>query len=102
MEDGSGSKVGLFIQFNGISGPDGLAVDEAGNLAICQARMGTVWLYDAKGRLVCHVESAHGDSITNLAYGGPDRKTLYMTEARAGLILTAQMPVAGQTMYSHM
>jgi gluconolactonase len=102
MEDGSASKVGLFVQLSGISGPDGLAMDEAGNLSIVQARMGTVWLFDFKGRLVTMIESAHGDSITNLAYGGKDNQTLFMTESRAGLILTAQMPVAGRRMYSHM
>ena len=30
---------------------------------------------------------------------GPDRQTLYITEALSGDILTARMPVAGKLMY---
>jgi hypothetical protein len=29
-------------------------------------------------------------------------KTLYITESESGVILKAQMPVAGSVMYSHM
>ncbi|MBI3936233.1 MAG: SMP-30/gluconolactonase/LRE family protein [Betaproteobacteria bacterium] len=102
MADGSASKVGLFVQLSGASGPDGMAMDEAGNLSIVHARTGTVWLVSEKGEPVCRVVSRHGDSVTNLAYGGPDRRTLYITESRKGLILAARMPVAGRAMYSHM
>ena len=35
-------------------------------------------------------------------YGGAVRKTLYITESESGVILKAQMPVAGSAMYSHM
>jgi gluconolactonase len=37
----------------------------------------------------------------NLAYGGEDRKTLYILESKTGSILTASMAVAGRVMYSH-
>jgi gluconolactonase len=36
---------------------------------------------------------------TNVAYGGADRKTLYITEAEHGCILMARMPVAGRVVY---
>jgi gluconolactonase len=102
MEDGSASKVGLFLQLSGSSGPDGVAMDEAGNLSIAHARMGTVWLVNHKAEPLCRVVSRHGDSVSNLAYGGEDRRTLYIVEARKGLILTARMAVPGRAMYSHM
>jgi gluconolactonase len=38
---------------------------------------------------------------TNIAYGGEDRKTLYIVDSAKGNILTARMPVAGKLMYSH-
>ena len=38
---------------------------------------------------------------TNVAFGGPDNKTLYITESRSGSILTARLPVAGKRMFSH-
>jgi gluconolactonase len=37
--------------------------------------------------------------LTNVAFGGPDRKTLYITDSANGEILTAQMPVAGKVMF---
>lgn len=33
--------------------------------------------------------------MDNCAVGGPDRQTLYITEALSGDILMARMPVAG-------
>jgi gluconolactonase len=38
---------------------------------------------------------------TNAAYGGPDRKTLYITESETGTILSAKLEVPGKEMYSH-
>jgi gluconolactonase len=36
---------------------------------------------------------------TNVAYGGPDRKTLFITEAEHGVILKAKLPTPGVKMY---
>jgi gluconolactonase len=36
-----------------------------------------------------------------VAFGGPDRRTLYITEAEQGVILRARMPQPGKLMYSH-
>jgi gluconolactonase len=40
-------------------------------------------------------------STTNLAFGGPERKSLFITESQTGSILRAELPVAGQRLYSH-
>lgn len=39
---------------------------------------------------------------TNIAYGGPDRKTIYITDSSTGTILMARVPTAGRVLYSHM
>jgi gluconolactonase len=39
--------------------------------------------------------------MDNVAFGGPDRKTMYITEALSGDILMARMPVAGKKLYAH-
>ena len=39
--------------------------------------------------------------LANIACGGPDRKTLYITESLSGDILTAKLPVAGKKMFAH-
>jgi len=97
------NKVGLFIQLSGGGGPDGLALDEQGNLAIAHAGLGAVWLFSPIGEPLCRINSCTGGRmITNLAYGGPENKTLYMTESSSGSILVADMQAAGKKMYSHM
>ena len=42
-----------------------------------------------------------GLMTTNCAYGGPDNKTLYITESKTGTVLSAPMPVPGRAMFSH-
>ena len=95
-------RAGLFIQMSGGLGPDGLAMDADGNLAVAHARAGTVWLFGPTGEPVARVRSCAGLATTNIAYGGGDGKTLYITESESASILTAEMPVPGRPMYSHM
>ena len=96
-------KVGVFIYLSGGMGPDGAAMDVEGNLAIAHTGRGTVWLFDEFGEPVLRVLSpTRGGRTTNIAYGGVDMKTLYITESNTGRILAADMPFAGRTMYSHM
>jgi len=38
---------------------------------------------------------------TNIAYGGPGNKTLFITETHTGSILSACLPTAGRRMFSH-
>ncbi len=93
---------GIFIQMSGGTGPDGMAVDEAGNLAIAHTGLGCLWLFSPLGEPLYRVNTCAGLSIANIVYGGADRKTLYIVESATGSILTAQMPVAGQIMFAHM
>jgi gluconolactonase len=44
-------------------------------------------------------ENKHHHHLANLCFGGKDNRTLYITESLSGDILTANMPVAGKTMY---
>jgi len=93
---------GVFVQMSGGVGPDGMAVDEAGNLAVAHTGMGCVWLFSPLGEPLYRVVSEHGLSVSNMVYGGNERKTLYITESSSGSILTANMPVSGQGLYAEM
>lgn len=100
MADGTATKVGVFIQLSGgLAGPDGMALDEQGNLAVAHAGLGTVWLFNVLGEPIARVRSCTGVMTTNVAYGGPDRKTLFITESETGTILAADMPVPGRKMF---
>jgi len=95
MEDGSVAKVGQFFTSYGPSGPDGLAVDEAGNVVVANPGLGYVWLLNPRAEPVVVWRSPKGMSTTNIAFGGPDRKTLYCTESVSGTILKMAAPQAG-------
>lgn len=101
LPDGTTSKVGTFIQMSGGAGPDGLAIDEQGSLAACHAGFGAVWVFSARGEPLLRINSPEGIMTTNCAYGGVDRKRLFITESQSGTILVADLPVAGRSMYSH-
>lgn len=97
-------KCGIYIQLSGSpNGPDGLAVDEDGSLVIVIAGFGTAWVFNRVGEPIYRIKSCAGVSTTDAAYGGPERKTLFITEAEHGVILKAQLPtpVSGKPMYSH-
>jgi gluconolactonase len=102
MPDGTVAKVGIFIQMSGGHGPDGMALDEAGNLAVAHVGKGCVWLFSPDGEPLLRIESCRGKKVTNVAYGGPDRRTLFITEIDSGCILTARLEVPGRIMFSHM
>ena len=101
MRDGTVAKVGLFIQMTGGTGPDGLAMDEQGGLAVAHVGLGAVWIFNRRGEPTLRINAAEGGHTTNVAHGGPDRKTLYITESETGTILQAPVSIPGQAMYSH-
>jgi gluconolactonase len=102
QRDGSIVKVGIFIQFTGgIGGPDGMAMDAAGNLVVAQVGSGSAWQFSALGEPIARIRAAEGLLLTNMAYGGPENRTLYMTESATGTVLTAELAAPGQPMYSH-
>ena len=99
MPDGTASKVGIFVQLSGgLGGPDGLAMDEDDNLAVAHAGLGTVWLFSRIGEPVARIRSCAGLTTTNVAYGGPGRRRLFITESETGQVLVADMPVAGRAL----
>jgi gluconolactonase len=102
LPDGTTTKVGIFIQLSGgHGGPDGLALDAKGGLLICHAGLGTVWHFDHLGQPLHRIRSCEGLMTTNMAFGGPDNKSVFITESGSGTILRAELPVAGQPMFSH-
>jgi gluconolactonase len=103
MLDGGTSKVGLFVQLSGgLAGPDGLALDEEGRLFVCHAGNGTVWVFSPLGEPVHRIRSCAGLLTTNIAFGGPDNRALFITESDTGSILRAELDSPGRRLYSHM
>jgi len=102
LPDGGVAKVGLFVQLSGgWGGPDGLALDSQGRLAIAHVGMGSVWVVDHVGEPVYRVRSCRERHTTNVAFGGPDGCSLFITESASATILRAELDVPGKPMFSH-
>ena len=44
LPDGNITKVGIYVQLSGGVGPDGMAVDTAGGIAVAHVGAGQVWV----------------------------------------------------------
>ena len=86
--------------FHGIAVQSVAARVDAERLVVCHLGVG-VWRFDANmlPTHLVHADGPHHHHLDNCAFGGPDRQTLYITEALSGDILMARMPVAGKLMY---
>ena len=93
--DGSVSKVSAFFTSYGPSGPDGLAMDRKGRLIVANPGLGVAWVLNHRAEPEVVLRSCAGASLTNVAFGGPERKTLYCTESISGSVLRAELDVPG-------
>ncbi|WP_026440703.1 SMP-30/gluconolactonase/LRE family protein [Acidocella facilis] len=102
LASGLVAKVGIFSHLHGgPGGPDGLALDEEGNLLVAHTGFGTVWRLSPRAEPLERIVSSAGYSTTNLAFGGSARRELFITESQTGTILKAGLAVPGQRLYSH-
>lgn len=95
LADGSVSKAGQFFTSHGPSGPDGLAMDESGRLVVANPGLGYVWVLDRFAEPELVLKGPRGASLTNVAFGGHDRRMLFCTDSTHGTVLVAQMDVPG-------
>ena len=95
LDDGSVSKVSAFFTSHGPSGPDGLAVDTTGRVIVANPGLGVVWVLNHRAEPEVVLRTCAGASTTNVAFGGPDRQTLFITESVSGSVLTARLDAPG-------
>jgi len=99
LADGSVSKAGQFFTSYGPSGPDGLAMDERGRLLVANPGLAYVWVLGPRAEPEEVLTGPAGASITNLAFGGTQRSSLYCTDSTHGHILKANMSAAGTPLH---
>ena len=100
MRDGTASKVGIFIQLSGGGGPDGLAIDEDDNIAVCHVGLGASGC-SARSASRCCGSNRRRAVDDQLRLWRPGEQQLFITEFETGTILSADMKAAGRPMYSH-
>ncbi|WP_426955647.1 SMP-30/gluconolactonase/LRE family protein [Muricoccus radiodurans] len=77
--------VGTYLQLSGGLGPDGLAMDGRGRLAVAHAQAGTAWLFDPLGFPLLRIRTPGGLWTTSVAFSA-DSRTLFILEAQAGAL----------------
>lgn len=94
-EEGEVSNKRLLIQFPDF-GMDGMRCDVAGNLYVTRHGKGTVAKVSPKGEVLLEVQLA-GKLCTNVAFGGPDGRTCYVTVADNGNIECFRTDLPGRS-----
>jgi len=92
------SKVNLFARLPpGISGPDGMALDRDGNLYVCHAGRGAVFVYDMFGDHRATIDCRHiGRTVTNLVFRARGSTDLLITVSDTGAVAVASALAAGR------
>lgn len=82
-------------------GPDGMAVDEKGNLYVAYVDAGEVVVLPPKGKIIGSIKlpEEEGALTTNVAFGGLDHKTLYIIESGKNVIHKVVMKVRGLKLF---
>ena len=84
--------VGVFQQLSGGLGPDGLAVNALGWLAVAQAQAGRAYVFDALGDPLAVVHLPEGLWTTSVAFHPVSPTRLIVTEAQYGVVYFADIP----------
>jgi len=80
--------------FGGIAGPDGMAFDADGVLLVSVLTQGTLTTLSPHGAVLDHIPLP--DSFpTNLAFGGPERRTVLVTGCATGALYEIDWPTEG-------
>ena len=77
---------------------DGVGMDAEGNLWVCLPAANKVIAITPSGEKVTVIHDPSGEVVnhpTNVTWGGPDLRDLYIGSIRAGYVLKGRSPVAG-------
>lgn len=90
--------------------PDGMAIDEEDKLWIAMCHGGEIRRYDPEGGELIETVAVPTLEVTAPAFGGPERKTLYVATGQSGLtegdplaghLLATEVGVAGAKSYAY-
>ena len=87
-----------FAPVPGEHGPDGMACDERGNLYVAHYGGGKVVVLAPTGALLQEIP-VPGANVTNVAFGGPDRRTLVITDVATASLYTARVEIPGLPLF---
>ena len=80
-------------------GPDGMAFDEAGNLYVAYYGGGRVVIFAPDGSLAGEI-LVPGANVTNVAFGGHDRRTAVITDVETASVYTTLVDTPGLRLFA--
>lgn len=96
--DGSIGRREHFADVEPPSGPDGMAFAANGDLYVAHYGGGRVDVFDPTGKQVDAIP-VPGAKVTNVAFGGPDNRTLVITDVESASLYKVRLAVGGQPLF---
>jgi gluconolactonase len=90
---------GAQVAMHDLGYTDGVGMDAEGNLWVCLPAANKVVAITPALEVITVIDDPSGEVVnhpTNITWGGPDLKDLYIGSIRAGYVLKGRSPVAGQ------
>jgi gluconolactonase len=84
--------LGTYLQLSGGLGPDGLATNTLGWLAVAQAQAGRAYVYNQLGDMIAEVRLPNGLWTTSVTFHPDDPHKLIIIDAQFGGVFTCQIP----------
>ncbi len=84
--------VGTYLQLSGGLGPDGLACNALGWLAVAQAQAGRAYVFDALGTPIADIRLPRGLWTTSVTFDPADQNRLIIVDAQFGGVFTCHIP----------
>lgn len=84
--------VGTYLQLSGGLGPDGLACNALGWVAVAQAQAGRAYVFDAQGDQIADVRLPRGLWTTSVTFDPADPHRLIIVDAQFGGVFTCHIP----------
>jgi gluconolactonase len=93
LANGRLSRREAFIEISG-GDPDGIAFDRKGNLYVAYFGSGAIYVI-SPSREILQIVPTPGKKPSNLEFGSPDLRTLYLTEDETNSVYKIQVRIAG-------
>ena len=75
--------------------PDGMALDQEGNLWVCTPGTGGIEVFSEAGQPLRRIELGEGTMTTNCCFGGPEMSDLFVTAAARGTVFKLKTESVG-------
>lgn len=85
--DGTVQRTARFSTYYGVGGPDGLTIDEEGNLFVAHSTLGLIFVHKSNGEPLARLVSSRGNSTTNLTWDTRKMNDLLIVESETGSLM---------------